>query len=541
MKDMRKYKTSCIYCRNVFSRGAQGFIATVLLMAALAAGVPRSVSAQERQLNAADMECAKPTEGYGQAVLGADFETGTFHRAQDAATKTGIFFNADGERQVGRFYLKGDFRFRQSFENDVRFASTFNPLRAMPYVIADSTGGNWKKQSYAMWADISTPIVKGLLNAGLAMDLDVGRGAKKIDPRPQAGMCRIEIKPSLSFSFLNRLSASAGFIYGLYRETSNLILYDSSQPQKLYLLKGLGQYTYEVFSSTERERKYEGTTLGGSLNIRNTNSFGVISLYGDYRNGLEKVFDIDYNKPHDRGNYYTHDFRAGLSLDAPREGSARRGTEMKIEYSGLRHSGREFVQHFDSSPRVNGWVTDSELPGRYTNREDHVSGDVRFFLNDRNALRKSWVFSAAAEWNRCEQNYSAAGARELIRNMRLALGMQKIIRTRGGVLDLGCLARISRGLGSHLDYTPRETGDTHIAVDLIDHDFALPSNWHYIRLEAGYIWNLKHERALSLNASTFFKSSERDRRSKGESGLEIDSAPGRWWRSGCLLSVGLRF
>lgn len=541
MKDMKKHTFFEACCgKDSFLRGARCFLALSLLIKALAAEVP--AMAQERMLNAADMEhISVSDDGYGQAAVGADFETGTFHRAQDAATKTGIFFNADGERQVGRFRLKGDFTFRQSFENDVHFASTFDPLRAMPYVIADSTGGNWQKQNYAMWADISTPVVKGWLNAGLAMDIGVGRGAKKVDPRPQAGMCRIEIKPSLSFNCKEWFSVSAGFIYGLYRETSNLILYDSSQPQKLYLLKGLGQYTCEVFSSTERERKYDGNTLGGSIGIRHSNGFGTFSLYGEYRNGLEKVFDIDYNKPHDRGNYYTHDFRTGFSLDASRKGTARWGTALEIEYNGLRHSGREFVQHFDSSPEVNSWVTDSSLPGRYTNREDHLSGRLEFFLNDRNTMLESWTFSVEAEGNRCEQAYSAAGARELIKNMRFAAGVRKLVRTHGGILDLEAKARLSRGLGSHLDYIPRETEDTHIALDLIDHDFALPSNWHYIHLGAGYAWELPQNRQLRLGATTFFKSSERDRRSKAESGLEIDNTPGRWWRSGCLLGVSLRF
>ena len=538
MKNMRTHKASCICCRREISREVRKCLTRLLLIPVLAVEI--HASAQGRQMNAADMECSKPTEGYGQAVLGADFETGTFHRAQDADTKTGIFFNADGERQVGRFRLKGDFRFRQSFENGVRFASTFNPLRDMPYVIADSTGGNWQKQAYAMWADISTPIVQGFLNAGLAMDLDVGRGAKKVDPRPQAGMCRIEIKPSLSFIFLKHFSVSTGFIYGLYRETSNLILYDSSQPQKLYLLKGLGQYTYEVFSSTERERKYEGNTLGGCLSLQYNDDIGNISLYGEYRNGLEKVFDIDYNKPHDRGNYYTHDFRTGLSISAPRENMARYGAALSFEYSGLRHSGREFVQHFDSSPEVNSWVTDSSLPGRYLNREDHFNYSIKIYINDRNN-RKSWVITDELEWNRYEQSYSAANAYELIKNARYSLGFSKFFHTHRGLFELGCKAKVSRGKGSRLDYTPRETEDTHIAVDLIDHDFALPSNWYSGEIGVGYTWKLKHGQALNLGGKGFIKDSGRDRRSKEESGMEIDNTPGRWWRSGCLLSVSLRF
>ena len=504
-------------------------------------GAENGLAAQDRPLNASDMEYSAETEDYGRAALGADFETGTFHRAQDAATKTGIFFSADGASRAGRFMMKGDFRFRQSFENGVRFASTFNPLRAMPYVIADSTGGNWRKQDYAMRADISAPVVKDRLSAGIGMDLEVGRGAKKVDPRPQAGMCRIEIQPSLTLNIPDMLSISAGFIYGLYRETSNLILYDSSQPQKLYLLKGLGQYTYEVFSSTERERKYDGNTLGGAFDIRHAGQGGTVSLHGDYRNGLEKVCDIDYNKPHERGHYFTHDFRAGIAADFDMTGSRRIGWSAAAEYSGLRHSGREFVQHFDPSPEVNAWVTDSELPGRYLNREDHVNAGAALFINGAGTFRRSWKVYADLEWNRCVQTYEAAGARELIHNMRAAAGVCKSIPTRAGALDLEVRMRLSRGLGSHLDYTPRETEDTHIAADLIDHDFALPSNWHFIELKAGYGWNLSHGRQLRIDGTTFFKSSEHTVLSLVEDGLELDSAPGRWWRSGCCLSVGFLF
>ena len=534
MKDARTQQTGSLFRH----RHAARIHAAALLFAAL---FSVRLQAQTRLLNAADMEHGQTEEDCGQAVIGADFETGTFHKAQDAATKTGIFFSADGSGRVGIFRLKGDFTFRQSFENDVRFASTFNPLRTMPYVIADSTGGNWQKQDYSMWADISAPIVKDRLGAGLGIDLEVGRGAKKVDPRPQAGMCRIELKPSLSFNCPGLFSVSAGFIYGLYRETANLILYDSSQPQKLYLLKGLGQYTYEVFSSTERERKYDGNTLGGSFDLRRTDRYGTVSLYGEYRNGLEKVFDIDYSKPHDRGRYYTHDFRTGIDADFSMTGKKRFGAAAMLEYSGLRHSGREFVQHFDSSPEVNAWVTDSELPGRYTDSEDHLRGKAEFFINRAGTFGRSWVLTAEIEGNRSLQEYRATGAKETIKNIRAAAGVRKYMSTRTGALDLKADVRISRGLGSHLDYTPRETEDTHIAVDLIDHDFALPSNWHFIDLGAGYGWNLSHGRQLRIDASAFFKSSERTSLSLGENGLELNSAPGRWWRSGCSLSIGFRF
>ena len=51
-----------------------------------------------------------------------------------------------------------------------------------------------------------------------------------------------------------------------------------------------------------------------------------------------------------------------------------------------------------------------------------------------------------------------------------------------------------------------------------------------------------HSALKKLEGEGYLRLAEgRDRRSKEESGMEIDNTPGRWWRSGCLLSVGLRF
>lgn len=513
----------------------------LLLPALIGTGV--GASAQERLLNAADMEYGAASGGhdYGLASIGAKFQTGNFHKAQDAADKTGIFFDAEGERQVGLFHLKGDFRFTQSFENGVKYASTFDPLRAMPYVIADSTGGNWQKQHYDMWADMSVPIVKGWLNGGLGVDIEVGRGAKKVDPRPQAGMCRIELKPSLSVNCTKGFSISAGFIYSLYRETSDLILYDSSVPQKLYLLKGLGQYTYEIFGSTERERKYEGNTLGWTMDLRYMGKYCSGNMYFEYRNGLEKVMDIDYNKPHHRGNWYTSGWRFGMAFLAPLDGMSPMGMDVGVDFHENNNSGREFVQHFDSSSDVNGWVTDSELPGRYTAYDSHGRFYVRAYLNDFKTYRKSWMFELSLEDNSSIQEYKAAAAKETIKNSRYALAVQKYVFTRSGVFDIALKGKVSRGKGSNLEYTPRETEDTNISAGLIYHDFALPSNWYSGDFDLGYTWMLKQSRALRLQAQAFFKDSGRNRLTDEENGLDADSAPGRWWRAGCALGVALKF
>lgn len=504
-----------------------------------AVGLETAVADLVHGENAGYGTTAEEKAGYGTVVLGADFEQGNLRKAQDAQTKYGIFFDADGAAEVGRFHLKGNFTFRQSFENDLKFASTFNPLRDMPYIIADSTGGDWRKQHYKMWADISTKLYKDRLSAGIAFDVEVGRGAKNIDPRPQASMSRIEVKPSLTFNTPGVLSVSAGFIYALYRETSNMILYDSSHPQKLYLLKGLGQYTYEIFSSTERERKYDGNTLGASLNFGHMAQWGSLNLYGEYRNGLEKVYDMEFSKPHDRGNYYTHDFSAGFIADCSMVGKSRVGVVASVTYAGFRHSGREFVQHFDSSPEVNAWITDSYLPGRYRCLEDHFQAKADIYLNDA-SLREDWVVTAGVQWNNRDEDYRVTDSRMYTNNFRLLYGLKKSFRFKSGVLEIDTDGMWSHRISAGLEFTPRETVDTTIEDGLIMFDYDVPSSWYFHSLSAGYCWNIRGGRTLSLSGSGFFRLSKKGLVSP-DNEYEYCGAGGRFWRAGCNVGVAFGF
>lgn len=187
----------------------------IIAAAYLAAAGGNLHAQQTRNAIASEMEFTAKSD-FGRAAVGGDVESGSFHRPQEASDKYGIFFKADGERQVGLFHLKGNFDFRQSFENGIQYSSTFNPLRDMPYVIADSTGGDWRKQYYSMWVDISAKICEKL-SAGIGIDLNVGRGAKNIDPRPQAGMSKIGLEPTLSFNAGGAGVFSAGFTYCSYR------------------------------------------------------------------------------------------------------------------------------------------------------------------------------------------------------------------------------------------------------------------------------------------------------------------------------------
>ena len=167
-------------------------------------------------------------------------EIGNFHRVQLAENYNSVGFMADGSYIGKRLYMVGTFDFQQEFKNKVSFTSLLNPFRGTPYDLADSTSSNWRVQNYCVNGKIAYELVPGALSLGLDGSINVARGAKQIDPRPKTNNNDIVFTPSLSFH-RNGHIISIGGSYKMFKENVNLILYNSSESQKIYQLKGLGQ------------------------------------------------------------------------------------------------------------------------------------------------------------------------------------------------------------------------------------------------------------------------------------------------------------
>lgn len=438
-----------------------------------------------------------PKFSYSEIAVGSQYETGSLHRPQTGEDILDINFDALGGRRLGKFFLDGGFSFRQRFENNVKFASTFDPLRGNPYYIADSTGGDWRKQSYNLWADVAFNVLDDRLTAGLGLDVEVGRGAKKIDPRPLANTNRITVEPSLSYNAYSFGIFSLSMVYSVFKESSNLILYDSSQPQKLYLMKGLGQYVYEVFSNTERERKFDGDDIGlrfGYLFRKNGLS---ASLSGSWTNSFEKVYDIDYSKPHTRGKYYDNRLDAVFRLSSVSTGAAH---DFFIGIEDSRASGRELVQVFDSSPEVNAWVTDSEIPGRYLYNELKTEAGYSLWL--KKGGKPLWRFDITADYLKSSQMYAAMSSFMDYERLETSLSAAKVFYVRSGYFKIGLRGYGGFCIDSGMEYRNREDDST-IGDGLIGPDFrVLTSNVFGGGIDLVYSLKTKKQKSIDFSVSS---------------------------------------
>ncbi|GCB37041.1 DUF6850 family outer membrane beta-barrel protein [Bacteroides faecalis] len=407
-------------------------------------------------------------KSYSNIYVGINYKDGTFHRPQQSSSATDYLFSAEGALKMGEYRIAGGFSLEQSYNKNVRFNSIIDPYRGTPYILADSTGGNWQKQSYALWAKGASPFFHNLISVGLDLQLNVDRGSKKIDPRPQSNVNSISVAPSVTLK-QNDFSLGAYIRYRRFRENSNLILYNTNEPQKIYMLKGIGQYVYDIFSNNERERQYQGDGLGYGLTFGVNKEHISMDVYADYANYTEDAMDIESNKPRKRGCLYETHYTGGTHINIYSE---RAKHLIAASYFWQERSGREIIQIFNSSPTVNAWQTDSEAPRRSVNKQTAVKGSYSLFLFGTNRQKEKddylWKFDLEARYETYSDTYKVMDSYLKYAACHIEAGTARNIALKG---NNSLLIHVNGGYHSPSDksfnYTERETTDPTIAQGLI--------------------------------------------------------------------------
>ncbi|MBQ4279596.1 MAG: hypothetical protein IJC16_06560 [Rikenellaceae bacterium] len=429
---------------------------------------------------------------YSDLSLGLGIENGSFHRPQQAAHIFNYGLDAEGAMTLGKLYVSGGFRFLQSKEDDVKFNSILDPYRGTPYIIADSTGGDWTKQAYDLWAQGTSPLIADVVAFGLRAGINVNRGAKKIDPRPQSNSNAISVSPSVTLRY--RAHALSGdYTYRRFRENTNLMLYNSSEAQKIYLLKGMGQYIYDIFSANERERQYKGDGHTAGVEYHFDMRRFHLLVRGTYENYVEEASDIENNKPRKRGRIYENNY--GARLVASYTGD-RLTHQLEAEYRDDERSGREIIQVFNSDAGVNAWQTDSEAPRRsvVTSR----AAELRYALMVMaSPERYKWRVALDGRIERFADEYAVLDSYNRFRRGVAGLEVVRTLEARKCYYRVGLNGMVNRVWDKSMNYVTRESEDRTIENGFVRPDIAML--WqNYYGLGADLMWGYRFRRGESV-------------------------------------------
>lgn len=375
---------------------------------------------------------------FSELYLGAFVENGKYHRPQQSDKSTDYLFSAKGGLSIGQIYLTGNFNFKQAFDDGMEYTSVLNPYRGTPYIIADSTGGDWRRQAYDMSVRAASPVWFNCLSVGIGIDLAVERGAKKTDPRPQGNSNQLNVYPSFAFLF-GEHSFGGVYKYRRFREDTDLMLYNAGEHQKLYLLRGLGQYFFETFNTTQRQRNYTGSGNGGSLQYAYKGERFSAFLSGNYAIYREDTDDIDQdrNRPKRIGKLDETEFSGSLNLSLKTSGLLHK---LDVQYSSTERKGTEIGQRFAQTD----YITVSEAPDRSVCKINRTSAMYQLHtLKYKDAY--NWSFGLGGTYEDYSDEYLVAASFIRYSRINLILNANKnLYLGENGMLQFGLEGNYSK-------------------------------------------------------------------------------------------------
>ncbi len=282
---------------------------------------------------------------YGRTYAGYAYTGGGYHRPQEASTDKQLQFRSERYQPLGKAGFYGLFEYRQDWANNIQWSDVLDPFRGSPYLLADSVGGDWKKQFFHLEAKAATaPLANGKLTPGLGISYQANTGARQNDPRPLSYVNQLDLSPSAIYQINSRQQAGLSGHYGYFKEDIDIELRRNDRIYGIYKLKGLGMHNTPEPTSSGASRGYSGRSWGGEAQYRLEASSGAAFLsslsYGTYlentrdgitspRNGGQyKRQSIQFNNSLQWGQRYLQQFRAALQYE--------KGT------------GREYHQEYDN-------------------------------------------------------------------------------------------------------------------------------------------------------------------------------------------------
>lgn len=297
-----------------------------------------------------------PLTNFNEVKVGYDYNKGDYKRQQQGDKESTINFNTNGAYNLGGFQLWGNFDYSNSTVNDARFNTMlYNPLRDMPYVVADSVYSKIKRQSYIFNFKGSSPVLWDFVSFGLNADYVAQTSAKQKDPRSTDYYYHIYVNPSVLF----RLGSESNHFVGLNFNYKNSFERtaptnsDSQTDQPIYIMKGLGYYTPGAVGGIGGINTffYKGNSFGGGLQYAYMGGVEVMAE-ANYHYLVENAYQTP-SKPEKMGsvkqNYYEGKVQMLYKGDNTHKVTA--------SYFDKSSDGIEYVQVFDRSEDVQNWIT----------------------------------------------------------------------------------------------------------------------------------------------------------------------------------------
>lgn len=406
---------------------------------------------------------------YSRLSVNYDKTEGRFKRAQEGRNNDGYGFSTDGGGtfdNLGGTFLWGYFDYSHDKIRDARFnASLIDPLRGMPYYIADNNSSNWINQDYSLGMKAATPVLWQRLVLGVGLDYQNAQGAKQLDPRPKVLMSKFTVTPSVAVT-LGRHTVGADFSYFSRREDGLATNSNVFINQPVWEVLAPGFFTSgEIGAGVKGLRDYNANSLGGGVQYSFSTDKLRLLVSGKYTRTVEDA-NNNYTTPKIIGTTREDTWQGRIDLlwdIAPSHTLILGG-----EYYDRNIDGIEYIQVYDNSADVAQWVVLAKnVRSAYSTRRADLRLD--YMNSDRgNAYR--WMAGVELCYEKLSDIYYIPLSTQHTDNLLLELHAKRNFVFGLNSLLVGAHAAYKAPLDSARSYTG-QNADSEIYTDLVLHDY----------------------------------------------------------------------
>ena len=209
--------------------------------------------------------------------------------------------------------VRGNVQYRNGMKKGVMWNSSSDYDIVRPYAVADSVGGDVKREQYAFSGGYASR--RDRLHYGFEGSYRALHEYRMVDPRPRNIVSDLTVRVSVGYRFTYRYLLDFSTAYRRYSQSQNLSFYNQKgSNSSVFHLTGLGNHfgRFEGGTSAYTSTRYAGNGLELSLNL-------LPDSVGGWRAGLTySLLDIVHHLPNQNEvpytELYTRNARAEVSF-----------------------------------------------------------------------------------------------------------------------------------------------------------------------------------------------------------------------------------
>lgn len=423
-------------------------------------------------------------QSHGISQLSYSSESGSYHRAQEGNSLSGINFYTERYDKLGKHLnVWGSFHFTMDREKERAWSDVISTYENSPYIFGSSVPGSYDRQMFDFKVKAATN--KGMIRYGLGIDYKVGDLSRLRDPRTRVFLADYAAIPSVTIQLAPEHTLGLGASVRYIKEKMPNITTVQTDPNLAY-------YTFYGMENAEAitggfksfERQFESYLYGGQIQYELTLNNNSLLIDAGIVSHNQEIIEENKKTP---GTYKDLNYYANLFYTHSTTNFLWKATVKSEMTLGAANENLQELQSFnDTITGVNSknWVTIFTYKNRYISNDYKLQASVKVHRTENATTDYKWNAGVEAGIHSFLIRYNLPFSEMTVNRINIGMsGNYRLLNTQHNSIHLGASIKYLFSISNKLTLNALantapatgastfETGTYNVAQNVVIPDF----------------------------------------------------------------------